>query len=135
MYPHIQSHVPPGERIAALVDLPYLLDFERNPIFNLDMPGYSSMKPDMPYFEGPEKVAEYFLSHGIRYVIWVQPDFSHWLYQREFWFARMFNEEEIWRLCAPYFVDLIDSFTALMDSRKNVYEESGIVVIDLAARR
>jgi hypothetical protein len=135
MYPHIQSFVPPGERIAAMVDAPFQMDFTRNPIFNLDMPGYSSMKPDMPYFEGPEMVAEYFLSHGIRYVVWVQPEFSHWLYQREFWFARMFNEEEIWRLCAPYFVDLIDTFSKLRDTRVNLHEEAGIVVLDLATRR
>lgn len=135
MYTHIQSFVPAGERLAAMVDATYELDFKRNEIFNLDMPGYSSMKPDMPYFEGPEKVAEYFLSHGIRYVVYVRPEFSHWLYQREFWFVRMFNEEEIWRLCAPYFVDLIDTFTALRESRKNLHEEAGIVVLDLATRR
>jgi hypothetical protein len=132
MYAHIQSFVPAGERVAAMVDAPFELDFARNTIFNLDMPGYSSLKPDMPYFEGPEKVAQYFLSHGIRYVVYVRPEFSHWLYQREFWFNRMFNEEEIWRLCAPYFVDLIDNFTALRDSRKNLHEEAGIVVLDLA---
>jgi hypothetical protein len=135
MYGHIQSFIPVGERAAAMVDDPYLLDFKRNTIFNLDMPGYSSMKPDMPYFEGPEKVAEYFLAHGIRYVVYVRPEFSHWLYQREFWFARMFNEEEIWRLCAPYFVDLIDTFTQLRDTRLNLHEEAGIVVLDLATRR
>jgi hypothetical protein len=135
MYPHLQSFVPAGERMAVLVDAPYLFDYTRNPIFNIDMPGYSSIKPDMPYFEGPEKVAEYFLAHDIRYLVWVRGDFSQWLYQREFWFARMFNEEELWRLCAPYFVDMIDSFTALRDTRKNLAEENGIVVLDLATRR
>jgi hypothetical protein len=132
MYGHIQSFVPPGERMAVMVDETYLLDFARNPIFNIDMPGYSSLKPGMPFFEGPEKVAQYFLAHGIRYVIYVRPEFSHFLYRREFWFSRMFDNEEIWRLCAPYFVDLIDSFTLLRDSRKNVYEEAGVVVLDLA---
>ena len=63
------------------------------------------------------------------------PEFSHALYQRKFWFARMYNEEELWRLCAPYIVDLIDSFTQLRDTRVNVYEEAGIVVLDLATRR
>jgi hypothetical protein len=124
-----------GERIATMVDAPYQFDFARNAIFNLDMPGYSSMKPDMPYFQGPEKVAEYFLSHSIRYIVYVRPEFSHWLYQREFWFARMFNEEEIWRICAPYFVDLIDTFTSLSKTRKNLHEEAGIVVLDLATRQ
>ena len=93
------------------------------------------MKPGMPYFEGPEKVAEYLLAHDIRYVVYVRPEFSHWLYQREFWFARMFNEEEIWRLCSPYFVDLIDTFTSFSETRRVIHEESGIVVVDLAARK
>jgi hypothetical protein len=135
MYGHIQSFVPAGARMAVMVDEPYHLDFVRNTIFNIDMPGFSSLKPDMPYFEGPEKVAEYFLAHDIRYVVYVRPEFSHSLYQREFWFVRMFNEEEIWRMCAPYFVDFIDSLTSLRESRKNVYEEAGIVVLDLATRR
>ena len=135
VYGHVQSFVPAGERMAAMVDLAYLLDYTRNPIFNLDMPGFSSMKPDMPYFQGSEKVAEYFLAHGMRYVVYVRPEFSHALYQRKFWFARMYNEEELWRLCAPYIVDLIDSFTQLRDTRVNVYEEAGIVVLDLATRR
>jgi hypothetical protein len=86
----------------------------------------------MPYFQGSEKVASYFQAHGIRYVVYVRPEHSHWLYQREFWFARMFNEEEIWRLVAPYFVDLLDNLTALRGTRKTVHEEAGIVVLDLA---
>ncbi len=136
LYPHVQSQVPKGASLAVMVDDPYYLDFARNPIFNLDMPGYASLKnPEMPYFKGSEPVAEYFLAHGIRYVMYVRPEHSHWLYQREFWFARMFNDEEIWRICAPYFVDLIDSLTALRDTRQNVHEEAGIVVLDLATRK
>lgn len=135
MYAHIQSFVPAGEAMAVMVDDPYYLDFGRNRIFNIDMPGYSSIKPDMPYFQGPEPVADYFLSHGIRYFVFVRPEFSHWLYQREFWFGRMFNEEEIWRICAPYFVDLIDTLGELQKTRRIVYEENGIVVLDMAARR
>jgi len=38
-------------------------------------------------------------------------------------------------MSAPYFVDFIDSLTSLRESRKNVYEEAGIVVLDLATRR
>lgn len=132
IHEHVQTFVPEGASFAAMVDYPYYFDFARNPIFNIDMPGYASLKPDMPYFQGPEKVAEYFLAHDIRYVVYVRPEHSHWLYQREFWFARMFNEEELWRLVAPYFVDLIDNFTALRSSRKVLQEEAGIVVLDLA---
>jgi len=135
MYGHIQSFLPAGSKVAVMVDEPYWLDYGKNELFNLDMPGYSSLKPDMPYFQGPEKVADYFLAHGIRYVMYVRPEFSHWLYQREFWFARMFNEEEIWRLCAPYFVDLIDSFTSLRETRTTLHEEAGIVILDLATRK
>lgn len=135
LYEHVQSSVPGGAALAVMVDDAYYVDYARNPIFNIDMPGFSSLKPDMPFFEGSEKVAEYFLAHGIRYVMYVRPEHSHWLYQREFWFRRMFNEEEIWRLIAPYFVDFIDSLTALRESRKVVVEEAGIVVLDLAERR
>jgi len=135
LYGHVQSFVPAGKAMAIMVDDPYYFDFSKNPIFNIDMPGYSSIKPDMPYFEGPEPLAAYFLAHDIRYFVYVRPEFSHWLYQREFWFGRMFNEEEIWRICAPYFVDLIDNLGELRKSRAVLHEENGIVVLDLASRR
>lgn len=134
MYPHLQSFVPAGETMAVMADDPYYFDFSRNRILNLDMPGFSSPRPGMPYFQGSEKVADYFAAQGIRYLVFVRPEFSHWLYQREFWFARMFNEEEIWRVTAPYFVDQIDSFTALAKTRKKLHEEAGIVVLDLGTR-
>jgi hypothetical protein len=133
LYHHVQSFVPAGARVAVLVDEPYLFDFARNDIFNLDMPGFASLKPDMPFFEGAEKLAAYFLAHDLRFLVVVRQEHSHWLYQREFWFGRIFNEEEIWRLCAPYFVDFLDNSTALRKTRKVLHEEAGIVVLDLAA--
>jgi hypothetical protein len=131
-YAELQSEVPPGEAVAVMVDKGYLLDFSRNRIFNIDMPGFASLEPDMPFFRGSEPVAQYFLAHGIRYLMFVRPEFSQYLYQRSFWFDRMFAEEEIWRLVAPYFVDIIDSFTALSRSRRVMKEIGGIVVLDLA---
>jgi hypothetical protein len=54
LYKRLQAAVPRGERIAVLVDEPHYLDFDRNPIWNLDMPGYASLAPRMPTFKGSE---------------------------------------------------------------------------------
>jgi hypothetical protein len=131
VYADLQSRIPPGESVAVMVDKTYLLDFSRNRVFNIDMPGFASLEPDMPFFRGPEPVAEYFLAHGIRYLMFVRQEFSQYLYQRSFWFDRMFADDEIWRIVSPYFVDLIDSFTALSKSRHVMKEIGGIVVLDL----
>ncbi len=52
----LQSSIPPGKQL--LVSLPdgYLLDFSRNPIWNLDVPGMVSPPPGMPVTDDPDAV-------------------------------------------------------------------------------
>lgn len=131
LYADLQGAIPPGERFAVLVDEPYYLDFARNPIWNLDMPGYASLPPGMPYFLGSEPKAEYLKKIGVRYLMFVRAKFSRVHYRREFWFHRMFTDEEVWRIASPYEVDMVDSLAELRQSKKIVKELRGIVVLDL----
>lgn len=135
LYHHVQSSVPAGETIAVMVDAPYHLDFARNPILNIDMPGYASPKPGMPFFRGARELAAYFQGQHVRFLMYVRPEHSQALYQREFWFLRLFSDEEIWRVVAPYFLDFIDNLAELRQTTKVVTEEAGIVVLDLDAPR
>lgn len=131
LYAHAQSTLPEGAKVAVLLDEPYYLDFARNEVFNLDMPGYASLSPGLPYFRGAAAKADYFRRLGIRYLMFVTSDFSRVHYRREFWFQRMFTEEEIWRLYTPYQLDMIDSLAELKKGYRVLGEERGIVTLDL----
>ena len=128
----LQGAIPAGERIAVLVDEPYHLDFRRNPIWNLDMPGYASLPPGMPSFKGSRALEQYFETLGLRWLIFVTPEHSRYHYRRNYFLELFVNEQEIWRTYAPYLIDFIDNVTDIRTRHREVYAERGIVVIDLA---
>jgi hypothetical protein len=130
-YHHIQNAVPPGEPILVMVDRAYLFDFKRNPIVNLDTPGSASPAPGMPAFRGSEPVAKYLHGLGIRYVAYVDPEASMYLYRRVLWEDQVVDPDEIWRLFAPYAVDVIDNLEALSLTRKRVVEDGQMRLLDL----
>lgn len=130
----MQAAVPPGEAMAVLVDAPLFLDYARNPIYNLDMPGYASPlvagKP-LPFFQGASKVAEYFRSQGVRYLAFVRPDRSTYHYRRDYWIERLADNAELWRSFAPYLIDTLDTLAELATRHKVLFDEHGVVVVDL----
>jgi hypothetical protein len=117
--------------MAVLLDEPYLLDFARNPIWNLDMPGYASLPPGMPFFKGSEALEVYLKQIGVRYFAFVKPDHSRYHYRREYWVEMVANEQEIWRVFTPYLLDFLDNEVAIASRHKHLYEERGIVLVDL----
>jgi hypothetical protein len=134
-YHHLQNVTPAGSRVLVMLDEPYFLDYARNEIWNLDMPGTASPQPGIPCFQGPEPVAEYLHAHGIRHVAFVLPERSTYLYRRDIWFDHLYDPEEIWRTYAPYMVDVIDNLVALAATRVHLRDEGGMVVLDLEARQ
>ncbi len=134
-YHRMQNATPAGARILIMLDEPYFLDYARNEIWNLDMPGTASPQPGIPCFQGSEPVAEYLRSKGIRYVAFVQPETSVYLYRRDIWFDHLYDPDEIWRIYAPYMVDVIDNLVSLATTRVHLADEAGMVVLDLEARQ
>jgi len=134
-YHHLQDAVPPGAPILVMLDQPYLLDFARNPILNLDMPGTASPAPGIPCFAGPEPVAQYLAAHGVRYVMFVSPERSVYLYRRDIWLDHLVDPDEIWRVYAPYMVDVMDNLVALGLTRVHLGDDGGMTLVDVAARR
>lgn len=130
-YRRLQQAVPGGERILVMVDEPFWFDYRRNEVWNLDMPGSSSPRPGIPCFRGPEPVADYLQAQGIRYVTFVEPARSTFMYRRDIWFDHLYDPDEIWRIYAPYITDVIDNLVALSATRKHLHEEAGMVVLDL----
>ena len=134
VYHRLQDEVPAGAPILVMLDQPYLLDFARNPIFNLDMPGTASPKPNIPCFQGPEPVANYLLALGIRYVMFVSPDKSAFLYRHDIWLDHVLDADEIWRIYAPYMTDVMNNLVELAKTRTRLADEADIVLVDLDAK-
>jgi hypothetical protein len=130
-YRRLQDAIPAGERAAVMLDEPSHLNFIRNPIWNLDMPGYSSLPPGEPFFQGSEKVADYFRGLGVDYIAFVRPDRSAYHYRREYWIEQLASDEELWRTHAAYIIDFMDSLAELSKRYRILFEERGMVVMDL----
>lgn len=134
-YADLQAAVPPGEKLVVMVDEPCLLDFGRNEIYSLDLPGALSPPPGIPFFRGPEAFADYFVhTQNVRYLAFADPSSSRYLYRREMWYGRLFDDEPYWRAYAPYFLDAFDNLEALKDSRRVLFEGHGMYVLDLATK-
>jgi hypothetical protein len=130
-YPALQQAIPEGETVAVLLDDPWVLDYARHRIINLDLPGFTAPAPGLPSFTTPENWRAYFASKGIRYLAFTRPDASAYLYRRENWLHRMFHEDELYQFIAAHLVDTLDALTALAGSSKVLFEGDGMYAIDL----
>lgn len=133
-YRILQEHVPAGAPMAVAVDEPFRFDFARNQILSLDIPGGMGPAPGFPLKQGPEKLAEYFAAHGVRYLAVVDFTRSVELYDKNRWrnhlnFTGSYLQGEA-RVC----VDALDSIEKLVRSRKVLHERHHMSVIDLGAR-
>ncbi len=130
-YAELGRHIPNDAKTIARVSYPFLLNLTPD-ILIMDLAGGASPKPGIPYDAGAEAVANYFLQQGIRYVAWD--------YKR-----RAFYDDVSFRCDIYYCVPWIDSsvkyirktasiFDELMISRKNLYNNDGIVLFDMAQK-
>ncbi len=132
-YRRLQASVPPGEPILVTLDHTYYLDGRRNPIYNYDQPGTIGPRGGPPAFAGPEAMAQYLGSVGIRYFAYVFGPSSP-EYKRSQWEgARIEGKQGIWlQRHARLVMDFFDTVTALAASRRSVFHEGDVRVLDLA---
>ncbi len=132
-YARMQATLPSGAKVAILLDEPYHLDFGKQQIANLDMPGYCSPGSRIPSFRGPEALEEYLRGEGFSFVAFVRSDFSRYQYRREFWFERMIlTDAEVWRIFSAYILDFMGNLATLAERHAILFEERGMVVMDLS---
>ncbi|MEO7734220.1 MAG: hypothetical protein ABIY55_24870, partial [Kofleriaceae bacterium] len=131
-YSAMQAALPPGARVVVMLDEPALLDFRRNPIANLDSPGFASPGSQLPMFAGTEPLRAYLVAEGYRYAAFVRSERSRYYFRRAFWVARLFTDAELFQTMSAYTVDAIDSFAELATTTPRLYDADGLVVLDLA---
>jgi hypothetical protein len=134
-YRAMQAAVPAGAPLVVMLDDPALLDYRRNPIANLDTPGFASPGGQLPAFLGAEPLRAYLVAEGYRYAAFVRSERSRYFFRRGHWLTKLFADQELFEIMAAYTIDAIDSFAELATTTAVVYEADGLVVLDLAAPR
>lgn len=132
-YRAMQSALPAGEPMVVMVDDPAMLDYRRNTIANLDVPGFASPGRGLPAFRGAEALREYLLEQGYRYAAFVRSERSRYCFRRGFWLWRLFNDAEFFEVMSAYAIDAIDNFAELATTTLVLYDTDGLVVLDLAS--
>jgi len=131
-YGNMQAAVPADRSILVVLDHLFLLDYRRNRVFNVDVPGVASPDPGMPFFQGPAALAEYLKSLDIGFVAY--RDFavaSGCLYRRDMWQEQSQDGTALWREHARYYLDLMNSLESLAAEPSTIYSANGLRVIAL----
>ncbi len=74
-----QDATPPGARILVATERPYLFDFRRNDVVNLDQPGFASPAPRMPLGQGGQRLLANLRAHRVDYLV-TTTDGDGWAY-------------------------------------------------------
>jgi hypothetical protein len=133
-YPALQGSVPEHATLLVLLDLPSRLDFKRNRVFLLDQPGNVSPPPHLPIGQGPQALARYLLDQGVRYVAYS----SHYNYVWEDALRGPVPPRDgksagpSARTMARLYVDVATNLQKLTATRKLLYADNGVYVLDLA---
>jgi hypothetical protein len=134
-YTKIQQSIPKGEIIFSRLNKPFLFDFRKNTIFIIDAPA-ASLPPGMPFFKGSDLLAEYLTSKSIRYVAYdyEKPP----TVDKRYWEEKL-KEEGVkihpWvRNHARYTIDLHNNLENLGKTRKKIYDDGQVFVIDLMTK-
>jgi hypothetical protein len=133
-YAALQRSVPEHATLLVLLDQPYRLDFKRNRVFLLDQPGNVSPPPHLPIGQGPQALARYLLDQGIRYVA----DSSHYNDAWENLIRGPMPPRDgtraglAIRKMGQLWMDVATNLQKLTTTRKLLYADNGVYVLDLA---
>ena len=131
-YRRLQAAIPAGAPLIVMLDEPFWLDYKRNPINSIDLPGAASPAPGMP-LDDDEALVRYLKGQGYRYLAFVRSTSSKSLYRRDTWHKHLTSSTtlEIWRMSAVFYLNTFDRFDGLAKSRLKVFDDGQMVALDL----
>ncbi|MCK9581416.1 MAG: hypothetical protein M0Q92_13340 [Methanoregula sp.] len=132
-YQKLQDSIPADSIMLTRLEKPFLLDFTRNTIYIIDMPGAASLPPGLPFFKGSEALAEYLLSKNIRYVAYSYS--TDCLFTREVYLNTLKSTTNIWqRTATKDTFDFNDNLKELGATRKRLFDDGHNFVLDLQVK-
>jgi hypothetical protein len=131
-YIKMQESIPEGETLLTRLKKPFLLNFKRNTIFIADWPGGASPPPGMPLFKGSEPLADYLTSQSLKYVAYSygteagypKKSFLKPGKNTNYWIDNQIKNT----------LDFEASLKELGNTRKRVYDDGDILILDLLSR-
>lgn len=130
-YHDMQRASSPSSAVLARLDYPFLLNFKRNRILIIDIPGEASLTPGVPYFQGSEALAKYLTSQGIRYAAY---DYATEASAPQTGpLGKLANDDRypVAQAIVRLSFDLQDNLKELGKSRARVYDDGTAFVLDL----
>ncbi|MDP9114589.1 MAG: hypothetical protein M3O20_13050, partial [Acidobacteriota bacterium] len=122
-YQRLESVLPAGASVYALLPLPSLLNYRTHRIFNADWIGIASLPPGMPFFRGPQALKTYLLAEGIEYIAY--NDFDHPAvetgYWRGWWREHVIGVKRDIEPLVPYVLDVMSSVDRLAATEGTIY--------------
>jgi hypothetical protein len=82
-YAQAAALIPAGAKVLAAVDAPSLLVSGASDLSTLDLPGATSPRPHLPYFQGTQAKLAWLRGHGYSYIVAVDPADSPCLYNAQ----------------------------------------------------
>jgi hypothetical protein len=133
-YSKMLDSVPEGEIVLTRLDKPFLMNFKKHTIWIADIPGGASLPPGMPSFKGEEALADYLVSHSIRYVAYSYANEAN--FPRKSLEVRLNPEWPFWlQNQALNSFEFQESLQKLGESRKRIYDDGENFVIDLSSNK
>jgi hypothetical protein len=131
-YAELQRAVPAGAPILAMVEEPYRFDFRRNRVDILDLPGIVGPAGGLPVFRGPDALSKYFRSQGFRYLTVLDTHSCLALYSLHAWEVHATDKGVApQNVIASRVLDVFANLERLTRSQRHLFEEGGMVVLDL----
>jgi len=129
----MQQSIAEGETLLTRLEKPFLLNFKRNKIFIADWPGGSSPPPGMPLYKGSEPLADYLTSQSIKYVAYSYAKEAGYS-KKSFLSSYIYPESNWQRNQAGNAWDFQDNLKELGNTRKRIYDDGDIFILDLSSR-
>jgi hypothetical protein len=131
-YAAAQQAIPRGARTLAMVEKPFWLDYARNTIDLIDIPGAASPAPGAPWLESSRALESYLVAQKIRYIVYIKPEVAQDLYRRDQWVAMRNSSIPFFATMSTYMLAVMNSFAELSRKRGPVFEGERLVVVHLS---
>jgi hypothetical protein len=139
-YDAMQSTLAPGATVLAMLKEPFLLDFRRNTIFIVDLPGLVSPAPGLHTMHSAKDAARYLRGIGIRYFAYGIEEQTTELYRRATWRERAREQSDLLHvmgtdlpLMGKRIMPVLDVLYDMGQSFSPVFDDGTLRVIDLEA--
>jgi hypothetical protein len=131
-YVTMQDALPKNAKVFAMVNHPFALNYKRNDIVNVDVPGAASPGFGMPIGQGVEKLKEYLKNLSITHVVFGDlNDRPACLYNRALWEFHRDGDIPAWKFGAPFYLNLMDDLETLAQTETVLFKKYGFHVIAL----